>query len=77
MDPAYDGFVKLDHPIRCEEKNSLVVLQLSEKNSHEAIVVVVVGRTLFHKGVCLIQKQHCIEVLGNGENSFKLLLKSI
>ena len=77
MGSAYDGFIELDHPIRCEEKDALVVFQLSEKNGHEAIVVVVVGRTLFHKCVCLIQKKHGIEVLGNGENGFKLLLKGI
>ena len=77
MGSAYDGFIELDHPIRCEEKDALVVFQLSEKNGHEAIVVVVVGRTRFHKRVCLIQKKHCIEVLGNGEDGFKLLLKGV
>ena len=77
MDPAQDCVIKLDTPVRSQEKNSLVVFQLSEENGHKAIVGIVVRCTLFHERVCLIQEKNGIKVFGDLEYRFKLLLKRI
>lgn len=77
MDPANDCIVKLDTPIRSQEKNSLVIFELSEEDGHQAIVSIVVRCTLLHERICLVQEKHCFEVVGDLEYSFKLLLECI
>ena len=77
IDPTKDCIIKLNTPIRSQEKDSWVIFQFSEKNGHQAIVSIVVRCTLFHERVCLIQEQHGVEVFSDLENGFKLLLKRI
>lgn len=77
MDAAYDCLIKLDHPVRCEEQDALVIFQFPKENGHEAVVRIVIRRTLLHKCICLIQEKHSIEMLGNLKNGFELLLKRI
>jgi len=77
MDPTKDCVVRLNTPIRGQEKNSLIIFQLSEENGHKAIVGIVVRCTLLHERVCLIQEKHGIKVFGDLEYCFKLLLKRI
>jgi hypothetical protein len=55
----------------------LIIFQLSEENGHKAIMGIVVRCTLLHERVCLIQEKHGIEVFGDLEYCFKLLLKRI
>ena len=77
MDPTEDCIIKLNTPIRSQEKDSLVIFQLSQKNGHQAIVSIVVRCTLLHERICLIQEEHGFEVFSNLEYSFKFLLKRI
>jgi hypothetical protein len=77
MNAAYHCLIKLDLPICCEEHKALVAFYFPEENGHEAIVGIVVGGTLLHECICLIQQKHGFEVFGNLENGFKLLLKRI
>ncbi len=77
MDAAYYYLIKLDLPICCEEHEALVVFYSPEENGHDAIVGIVVGGTLLHECIRLVQEEHGFEVFGNLENGFKLLLKRI
>ncbi len=77
MDPTKDCVVRLNTPIRGQEKNSLIIFQLSEKNGHQAIVSTVVSRTLLHECVRFIQEKHGFKVFGDLKYCLKLSLKRI
>lgn len=77
MDPAEDCIIKLNTPIRCQEHNALIILQLSEENSHQRIVSTMIRCTLLHKCICLVQEEHGFEVMSDLEYSLKLLFKRI
>lgn len=75
MDPAQDRLVEIYHPIRCQEKDALVILEFSEKNGHKTIMGIMVRFALLHKRICLVQEKHGVEVLGNLEYALKPLLE--
>lgn len=52
MYPAQDRLVEIDHPIRCQEKDALEILEFSENNGHKTIMGIMVRFALLqHRSV--------------------------
>lgn len=75
MDPTDDCVIKLDTPIRSQEKYSFIIFKFPEEYGDQTIVSIMVRCTLLHKRICFIQQEHGIKVRSDLEYGFKLLLK--